>query len=355
MVQHLIVFLIFSLVVFCNGMAQAGPTQTMVRENPLTAEAHFSSYDLEPNKPVQLNVTMHLPKGYRAYGDKFRIQIMEPDGFRYQNFTIQGLKKFHDENSAQDKMGVIDSAVMNIVMEAPASLPSGEHPMKIDISYQACTKSYCLFPTTLSVTAPFLFHGLTSEIPKAISVESARMNDTTEVLKVLLPILLGLTLVFLAFRITGRLRWVVSAGIILILLFFIGKEISGWIPAQGAGQSSTPLHWQKFTLENLALAKKEHRPVLVDFWAEWCSACHELEDKSFSDPHFIQAVQKFTLLRFDATESTPTLDALQEKYSIVALPTLLFFDREGLYRKDLQVIEFMDGPALTQHVLKLNK
>ena len=55
------------------------------------------------------------------------------------------------------KVGLIGAATLTAPMEAPLHFPSGDHKLKIAISYQACTKSYCLFPAKLHLEIPFSF------------------------------------------------------------------------------------------------------------------------------------------------------------------------------------------------------
>jgi thiol:disulfide interchange protein DsbD len=114
----------------------------------------------------------------------------------------------------------------------------------------------------------------------------------------------------------------------------------------GAGASSekfAKLGWQSYSDEALALAIEQKKPVLIDFWAEWCGACHELEQKTFPDDR-IQALSKdFVLFKIDATNDSAEIDKLKKTYTVMGLPTMVFYDTSGQVRTDLTVTGFMNA------------
>lgn len=90
---------------------------------------------------------------------------------------------------------------------------------------------------------------------------------------------------------------------------------------------------------SLTRARAEHRPVLVDFGASWCAACEELLHKTFSEPSVRREAERFVTVKVDATDPTPAIDALQARYNVRGLPTVLLFDGTG--REVSRVTEFI--------------
>jgi len=86
------------------------------------------------------------------------------------------------------------------------------------------------------------------------------------------------------------------------------------------------------TDENVALAKAkaEGRPMLIDFGAEWCPACKELEHETFPDANVRREAQRFVALRADLTDDDDEkVKALRKKYGIDGLPVVILLDAEG--------------------------
>jgi thiol:disulfide interchange protein DsbD len=79
----------------------------------------------------------------------------------------------------------------------------------------------------------------------------------------------------------------------------------------------------------LSLAKAEGRPVILDFWAEWCVACKELDRFAWADPRVREEASRFVAVKVDGTEDTPDFQELTAKYGIVGLPTVVFIDARG--------------------------
>lgn len=98
--------------------------------------------------------------------------------------------------------------------------------------------------------------------------------------------------------------------------------------------------WNSFSANDFEAAIQSGKPVIVDFWADWCAACHELEEKTFSHELVKQELQRFILFKFDATRSSDELDALKIKYNIKGLPTVLFFNKNGKWESSLNLTEF---------------
>jgi thiol:disulfide interchange protein DsbD len=121
----------------------------------------------------------------------------------------------------------------------------------------------------------------------------------------------------------------------------------------GASQQIAKLNWQKYSDEALQAALKEKRPVIIDFWAEWCGACHELVEKTFTDPRVRDITQGFALFKIDATlADVPEVEALKKRYRVMGLPWLVFYDAQGVELKDLTLTGFEDADAFVERLQK---
>lgn len=81
--------------------------------------------------------------------------------------------------------------------------------------------------------------------------------------------------------------------------------------------------------DGLKQAKVAHKPVLIDFGAEWCAACKELEAKTYPDPAVQKEAARFVMVKVDGTEETDELDKLYAEYGVPGLPTVIFLDSAG--------------------------
>jgi len=82
----------------------------------------------------------------------------------------------------------------------------------------------------------------------------------------------------------------------------------------------------------LAQAKSEGKPILIDFYADWCGVCVELDHKVWNQDIVIKASESYLALKLDYTRSDPNLDALRKKYGVGGLPTVMILGPEGKER-----------------------
>ncbi len=104
--------------------------------------------------------------------------------------------------------------------------------------------------------------------------------------------------------------------------------------------------WRPYAAETIERARAGGRPVIVDFFADWCLPCKELDRSTFADPRVIEEADRFVLLKADLTsfESGPVRD-LRARFEVVGVPTVVFIDGRGVERKDLRVYGFEDSGA----------
>jgi len=104
------------------------------------------------------------------------------------------------------------------------------------------------------------------------------------------------------------------------------------------------IEWQIYDAGALAAARSDGRPIVIDFSADWCLPCKELEHKTFNQPEVIEAAKPFVALRADLTRSSSEeVKGLRKQFKIVGVPTVVFIDGEGKERDDLRVVQFVDA------------
>ena len=91
----------------------------------------------------------------------------------------------------------------------------------------------------------------------------------------------------------------------------------------------------------VAAAQSAGKPLLLDFYADWCVSCKEMERYTFPDPQVRQVLADTVLLRADVTANDEADQALLAKFGIFGPPTIAFYGRDGLERSALRVVGYM--------------
>jgi thioredoxin:protein disulfide reductase len=128
-----------------------------------------------------------------------------------------------------------------------------------------------------------------------------------------------------------------GAGVALL----VGGAVYG-IGSAGAREAAAArgpdaIAWQvNQEAEGLAAARSGRRPVIIDFWGDWCAACKELDRTAWADPRVQAEARRFVTIKIDNSadkladpRTSAAIDALFEKYGILGQPTVLFIDGEG--------------------------
>lgn len=569
-------------------------------EDPLLVMAKATPYEWNAGQGGQLEIKLKLPPQFHAYEDKFALKVLAPEGFQISTPVIKPLVQWYDKFSKKNRQGVKEEATMTARLEAPDHFANNTDHLVLQLSYQACTDQYCLFPVTKTLDVPIQINFTDASTPPIATIK--KVETTTEGTSFLDPsqvtrylgssLLLGLFVVFLAGILTsftpcifpmipitlavlgnhaeqrtrlqnfltsctyvlgiattysvlglaaassgrvfgatlgnpyilgivcviflamalgmyglydlqvpaivrnrlgrggpsksfvgayttGLLAGIVASpcvgpvlvailtyvastqnklwgflflffyalglGMIFILLGLFSQlrtflpRSGGWmnlfkfvlgtlmlsafyyyfsllVPERffdgalgvglivlasiyGAFLSSasitpirrvqkglmqavliigaayialglfdlrpairshmiagTPLNeiqqmkWQPYSEEALAQAKQNHRPVIIDFWAEWCVACHELEEKTFTDARIRSESGSFDLLKFDATNETPQLSAMKKKFKLQGLPTVVFINADGQWQEALTLSAFEDAAGFIKRM-----
>ncbi len=126
------------------------------------------------------------------------------------------------------------------------------------------------------------------------------------------------------------------------------------LASQAAQQEGVDLPFQHVkTIADVeaAVMNAKGKPVLLDFYADWCFACKEMDATTFANPQVKSTLSHFVLLRANVTNNDRFDQALEKHYGVVAPPTFVFFDKQGHWLQSLQLVGSTPTKAFDRHLM----
>ncbi|WP_418640410.1 protein-disulfide reductase DsbD [Sulfurimonas sp. ST-27] len=135
------------------------------------------------------------------------------------------------------------------------------------------------------------------------------------------------------------------------------KQPLGFLKSQAAG-TVLPANEKKLTFTkvtsldelNALLKKNRSKKIMLDFAADWCTACKELEEVTFADPRVKEKLSEYVLIRADVTANGAKEKALSKAYGVFGPPVMIFFDKDLNVEKSKTIVGFIEPEAFLKHL-----
>jgi thiol:disulfide interchange protein DsbD len=137
----------------------------------------------------------------------------------------------------------------------------------------------------------------------------------------------GVVLGFVGPATPPAMRWPRRVGgIALVALALVGLP---------RADTRSPIAWTPFSDDAVARAVAAGRPVLIDFEAEWCLPCREMDRTTFRDAAVVRAAAAFATLRVDVTSADDRVNELMARFAVPGVPTYVLLGPDGHERRRL--------------------
>jgi thiol:disulfide interchange protein DsbD len=147
---------------------------------------------------------------------------------------------------------------------------------------------------------------------------------------------------------SSKFKWIRAftgtTGLVLATLL-----IGGWM-LRGPGVT-----WHPYSDDLLENARRNGTPVIVDFYADWCTPCVKLESETFHQPDIVsQARKDFIMVKVDLTRADNSLNEdLLKRYNVKGVPTVVFIGPDGRERNDLRLVDFLPADQFIDRMTSL--
>jgi len=158
------------------------------------------------------------------------------------------------------------------------------------------------------------------------------------------------------------IRNIIGTVFFMVALFLAVRGIEGYVEASlnktrfesGSAMQGEMIHWSSYTDAKIQEAEEAAKPVFLDFYADWCIPCKELDDLTYKDPKIVDISRKFIMLKVDLTTTNQPLAAkLRNKFKIKGVPTLVLLNADGSEVREARVVGFIKAEGLLTKMKKV--
>jgi thiol:disulfide interchange protein DsbD len=131
----------------------------------------------------------------------------------------------------------------------------------------------------------------------------------------------------------------------------VGALAAGFLLFQNLQKEG--LQWQQY---NAKVIKQMDKPVMLDFYADWCVPCVEMDRKTFTNDQVIEQASSLIRMKVDLTHfDSKQSEKLRKKYDIAGVPTIVFLDSTGSEVKDARVVGYLNADKFLKRIDKLKE
>ncbi|MBF0492509.1 MAG: sulfite exporter TauE/SafE family protein [Deltaproteobacteria bacterium] len=138
---------------------------------------------------------------------------------------------------------------------------------------------------------------------------------------------------------------------ILALTMLLPAFYYVWILLKNPSASNSTIPWQHSFSQGAQLSKDQKKPMILDFYADWCLPCLEIDEKTFQNKEVQKKLLEVVAVKIDCTQDTPECNEAVTRFNVVGWPTLLFFDAGGQLQSDLSIVGGFVGPEKMLEIL----
>jgi len=113
------------------------------------------------------------------------------------------------------------------------------------------------------------------------------------------------------------------------------------------------IEWIPYDQAVLSKAGDVGKPVILEFYAEWCAPCHMMERDVFTDPEVVRLSKDFVAVRVDLTSVKPFHDELLRSYDIRGIPAAILINRNGIEERDLRIEGYVGKDEFLKRIGRL--
>jgi thiol:disulfide interchange protein DsbD len=111
--------------------------------------------------------------------------------------------------------------------------------------------------------------------------------------------------------------------------------------------------WVPYRESRMESAFQQKKPVILDFYAEWCVPCRIMDSKVFTAPEVVQLSRQVVMMRVDLTKRRTDQEAVLKRWGVRGVPTVLFFNRNGTEMRNLSMESYVDKEAFLRRLEEL--